>query len=100
MQAVLPSAEAASGTQAGPSPRPAAGGGNAKQDKERLRKERQRQRKIEVAMKALHWAIEAMAEHGARCVPSLMRRRAFKITSFTPERRTDGCVVCGVVLEQ
>jgi hypothetical protein len=46
----------------------AAGGGNTKQDTERQRKERQRQRKVEVAMKALQWAIEAMAEHGARCV--------------------------------
>ena len=39
MQATLPSAEAASGTQqTDPSPKPAGGGGGTKQDKERLRR--------------------------------------------------------------
>jgi hypothetical protein len=69
VQATLPSAEAASGTQqTDPSPQPAGGGGSAKQDKERQRRERQRQRKLDVASLALQWAMEAIAEHGARCV--------------------------------
>ena len=71
MQATLPSAEAASGTQqTDPSPQPAGSGGSTKQDKERLRRERQRQRKLEEATVALQWAMEAIAEHGARCVRS------------------------------
>ena len=75
MQATLPSAEAASGTQqTNPSPKPAGGGGGTKQDKERLRKERQRQRKLDVASLALQWAMEAIAEYGARCVRSHTRR--------------------------
>jgi hypothetical protein len=59
-------AEASSGAQQ-TAPEPAAG---TKQDKDRQRKERQRQRKIEVASKSLQWAMEAMAEHGLRCVRS------------------------------
>ena len=75
MQATLPSAEAASDTQqTNPSPKPAGGGGGTKQDKERLRKERQRQRKLDEASLALQWAMEAIAEYGARCVRSLTRR--------------------------
>jgi hypothetical protein len=62
VQATPPSAGAASGAQQ-PEPKPAGGG---KKDKERQRKERQRQRKLEGARAALQWAIEAMAEHGAR----------------------------------
>jgi hypothetical protein len=75
---------ATSAQQTEPQP---AGGGNTKQDKDRQRKERQRQRKIEVASKSLQWAMEAMAEHGLRCVrsheaPSKLRpaHRSFVLT--------------------
>jgi hypothetical protein len=62
VQAELPSAEAASGTQ-----QPAGGG---KKEKERQRKERQRQRKIQEAWEALQGAMGAMLA-GARCVSPL-----------------------------
>jgi hypothetical protein len=61
-------AEAVSGAQQ-TEPEPA-GGGSTKKDKERQRKERQRRRNIDVAWEALQCAVEAMAEHGARCVHS------------------------------
>jgi hypothetical protein len=95
VQAMLPSAEAASGTQqTDPSPKPAGGGGGTKQDKERLRKERLRQRKLDEASLALQWAMEAIAEHGARCArshtaPSILR------SQHTHKRRTDDACVCG-----
>jgi hypothetical protein len=83
-------AEAASGAQTEPEPQPA-GGGNTKQDKERERKERQRQRKVDVARQALQWAMEAMAEHGVRCVHSpLSWDAAIEIAFSTSERCTDG----------
>jgi hypothetical protein len=54
VQATLPSAETAIGTQqTGPSPKTTGGGGGTKQDKERLRKERQRQCKLDEASLAL-----------------------------------------------
>jgi hypothetical protein len=62
VQAVPPSAEAASGTQ-----QPAGGG---KKEKERQRKERQRQRRMNEAREALQAAMEAMAL-GSRCVRPL-----------------------------
>ena len=65
--AQLPSKEATRVTRTDSSPQPAT---NTKKEKERQRIERQRQRKVEVASKALQWAMEAMAEHGARCVRS------------------------------
>jgi uncharacterized membrane protein YgcG len=58
VQPVLPSAEAASGSQ-----QPAGGG---KKDTQRQRKERQRQRRLEEAREALQGAMEAMAL-GTRC---------------------------------
>jgi hypothetical protein len=62
VQAVLPPAEVASGTQ-----QPAGGG---KKEKERQRKERQRQRRMFEAREALQVAMEAMAL-GSRCVSPL-----------------------------
>ena len=94
MQATLPSAEAASGTQqTNPSPKPAGGGGGTKQDKERLRKERQRQRKLDEASLALQWAMEAIAEYGARCVRFSHGVYQLSVHS-THTRRTDDACVC------
>ena len=97
MQATLPSAEAASGTQqTNPSPKTAGGGGGTKQDKERLRKERQRQRKLDEASLALQWAMEAIAEYGARCVRSHTRCLPTCVHSTHNRRTDDACVcVCG-----
>ena len=78
VQAAPPlAAEAAGGSTPQTEPGPA---GNTKQDKERLRKERQRQRKVEVAVKALQWAMEAIAEHGVRCVHSHEASRRLRIS--------------------
>ena len=96
MQATLPSAEAASGTQqTNPSPTPAGGGGGTKQDKERLRRERQRQRKLDEASMALQWAMEAIAEYGARCVRSLTRRFQLAFTAHTHSVLMRRVCVCG-----
>jgi ankyrin repeat protein len=90
VQATPPSAAAASGTRQ--TDHEPAGGG--KKDKERQRKERQRQRKLDVARESLQWAIDAMAEHGARCVRS-HARCAFV---FLPTHRSDVLTrVCGGV---
>ena len=98
MQATLPSAEAASGTQqTNPSPKPAGGGGGTKQDKERQRRERQRQRKLDETSLALQWAMEAIAEYGARCVRSHTAPSNLRL-QHTHKRRTDGARVC--VVEQ
>jgi hypothetical protein len=67
VQAALPLAAEAAGAAQQTEPAPA---GGAKKDKERQRKERQRQRKVDVAMQAVQWAMEAMAQHGVRCVHS------------------------------
>jgi hypothetical protein len=78
VQAAPPlAAEAAGGSTPQTEPGPA---GNTKQDKERLRKERQRQRKVEVALKALQWAMEAIAEHGVRCVHPHEASRRLRIS--------------------
>jgi hypothetical protein len=67
VQAAPPLAAEAAGAAQQTEPAPAGGG---KKDKERQRKERQRQRKVDVARQALQWAMEAMAQHGVRCVHS------------------------------
>jgi hypothetical protein len=70
VQAAPPLAAEAAGAAQQTEPAPAGGG---KKEKERQRKERQRQRKVDVARQALQWAMEAMeamAEHGVRCVHS------------------------------
>ena len=96
MQATLPSAEAASGTQqTNPSPKPAGGGGGTKQDKERLRKERQRQRKLDEASLALQWAMEAIAEYGARCVRSHTASSNLAFTAHTHGVLMMRVCVCG-----
>ena len=64
-----------------------------KQDKERLRKERQRQRKLDVASMALQWAMEAIAEYGARCVRFSHGVHQLSVHS-THTRRTDDACVC------
>jgi hypothetical protein len=67
VQAAPSLAAEAAGSAQQTEPAPAVGG---KKEKERERKERQRQRKVDVARQALQWAMEAMAEHGVRCVHS------------------------------
>jgi hypothetical protein len=67
VQAAPPLAAEAAGAAQQTEPAPAGGG---KKEKERQRKERQRQRKVDVAREALQWAMEAMVEHGVRCVHS------------------------------
>ena len=67
VQAAPPLAAEAAGAAQQTEPAPAGGG---KKEKERQRKERQRQRKVDVAREALQWAMEAMAQHGVRCVHS------------------------------
>ena len=72
-QPVLPIAEATSGAQQ-PDPQPQPAGSSSKMDKARQRHERNKQRKIEQASVALQWAMEAIEEHGVRCVCALTRR--------------------------
>jgi hypothetical protein len=62
VQAAPPLAAEAAGAAQQTEPAPAGGG--------KKEKERQRQRKVDVAREALQWAMEAMAEHGVRCVHS------------------------------
>jgi hypothetical protein len=87
VQAAPPLDAEAAGAAQQTDPAPAGGG---KKEKERQRKERQRQRKVDVARQALQWAMEAMAEHGVRCVHSHVLPPLKLIAFSTSERCTDG----------